>query len=58
MRVSEVCERLRPLASFVSGDTDAAPQSRTGHIRDRSTQWGFVLEINCRSFINGLLKYK
>jgi hypothetical protein len=39
MRGSALSEQQYPLAYFVLGDTDAAPQSRTGHIRDR----GYVL---------------
>ncbi len=35
MRVSEVLQLQFPQASFVSWDTDAASQSRTGHSRER-----------------------
>jgi hypothetical protein len=35
MRVSEVLQVQFPQASFVSGDTDVATQSRTTHSRDR-----------------------
>jgi len=38
MWVSEVCKRQFPQARCVSGDTDAATQTPTGHSRDRWAQ--------------------
>jgi hypothetical protein len=47
---------VRHASGLVTGDTDAATQSASYHIRNRSTQWFCLCKINNISFsINNLI---
>jgi len=52
MRVSEGYQAVRPASGFVSGDTDAAPQSRTAGMASTVSKHSPYEKLSLNSYAN------